>query len=268
MKFETSKTLSEIKYSNGSISLFDLMFENPVIECSNEKDYQDIVEILLYGTWANDSAINGIEIKKIIRDYQDDLIIRKDNLYSQSEFETNNSNLFYEEFSYLSPLFRRLNSYRDIYLNKSLNPANVENSYKFMELFIEPSLFYSANSITLEEALIDDKLLEKSYQRIVLRNLIDYAEKNKFKAWKTESLDIPHENVFFISIKRTEDYKVLIALPLLDIEELDLYKVKMSNYLSQNNKRTKNYTGLIIVPFGEYESMGDLAIVPLSCLKE
>ena len=282
MKFETSKTLFNYGYSNGSISLYDLMFDNPLIDCNNEKSYQELLQILLFGTWAEQSSISGYSINKIIQDYQDDYLLRRQDikdrndltkqhssLYNRAQFTLNSfKNRIFYEYSYLDTLLDKLGATRKLYWNKSLNPANIEKMDSKEEILIEPSIFYVANNIDLESALENIESLNTSYQRLVIRNLVDYSEKNSFKVWKTRSNDVPHEDTLFVSIQSTSGYKVLVVLPILDTEELGVYKVRMSNYLKEKNKIKKNYIGVIVPPFGRSETVGDLTVVPLSCLKE
>lgn len=268
MKFETSKTLFEFGYSSGGISLYDLMFENPLKDCNNEKSYQELLQVLLFGTWDEKSSISGYSLNKIILDYQDDLLLREKFIKNHKELTKQHVLLYKEEYSYLSELLLRLGASRKITWNTSLNPAKIDKINTQEKLLIESSIFYSVNNMTLEDALEDIELLNTSYQRLVIRNLIDYSAKNNFKVWKTISVDVPHQDTIFVSIQSANGFKVLTILPILDTEELGVYKVRMINYLKEKNKLKKNYMGVIITPFGKNETSSDLNVVPLSCLKE
>lgn len=268
MKFETSKTLYEYGYSNGGVSLYDLMFEKPYNKCKSDKNYAELMEILLHGTWNENSSINGFSLEKLLEDYVEDLLLREDYYVDRSELTDQHILLYKNQYSYLSNLLRMLSATRKLLINKSLNPANVETTESYEELLVETPLFYSANRIGLEDALEDLSVLNTSYNRLVIRNLIDYSDTNNFKVWRTDSIDVPHPDTFFVSIKSQDSFRVLTVLPLLDIEEIEICKVRMSNYLTRKNRLNKYYTGIIIIPFGSSESLENLFVVPLSCLRD
>ena len=272
MEIEISKTLFESGYSNGTITLSDLMANSIQKPKSNPIEYQDVIDLITKGTYKEPGLINGVKFERLIQqaiEYENNI-----GRYIYFKFDSDrlfrdiypNGTIEFENFAYPT-VFNTLNLFSKLYSYKSFKDMLNEKNRKSLYFFHEPSFYLRIKGIDEKELYENKNLLIATYTSIVLRNLSVYSEKRNLTMWLMEIDKSPSLDYVFVSDNSNKESDTLCILSELNVANIVSDRIRLKKYIQDQSDKV-SLKGVILIPFGEYEYTDGIHIVPLSSLGE
>ena len=272
MEIEISKTLFESGYSNGTITLSDLMANSIQKPKSNPIEYQDVIDLITKGTYKEPGLINGVKFERLIQQAIDYV----NNIPPSNYLKFDHDRLFgyiypdgkIEFQNYIVPrVFGTLHLFSKLYSFKSFKDMLIEKNRKSLYFFHEPSFYLRIKGIDEKELYENKNLLIATYTSIVLRNLSVYSEKRNLTMWLMEIDKSPSLDYVFVSDNSNKESDTLCILSELNVANIVSDRIRLKRYIQDQSDKV-SLKGVILIPFGEYEYTDGIHIVPLSSLGE
>jgi hypothetical protein len=267
-----SKNLFDYGYSNGGITLADLLAGIPIDKCSNNKTYQELISIFIEGTYENKGFIGEYNFNKLLEqaiDYETSFnyVGFQINYDVRKTFTSVFNRNIIEFLKYsTSPILSKLNLYREIHLNKSFMVNKLDKEAEKRFFYAEPSFYLSVLNIDETTLMTNLTLLKNIYKTLVLKNLVDYATSNKGKIWLYSSegnIDVEH---IFVTKKFDKINRTLCIVADMDVSKKERNANELRHFLDKIAIKDE-FIGVVLLPYGEYQIVDKIHFVPLSCLK-
>jgi hypothetical protein len=273
MIIETSKTLYEFGYSNGSINLLDLFHGKELKSKANNVSYQDVINLILNGSYSEPGLISGIKIEKLLQqgiEFENNIgrnstyyKLNTDRLFEKVYM---NAGLVFTTFPYPTML-DTLNFFSSIYSYKSMKDLKKNAHRRTFYFFHEPSVYLKSFNLGEKDLVENKSLLNSTYLSVVLRNLSVFSENNNLTLWLKEIDKTPDSDFIFISDINKPESRTICMISDLNIANALSNRIKLKKYISDNGG-SELFQGVVLLPFGEYEFNDGIHHVPLSCLKD